>query len=75
MINDIFQHCKPNIHTSLYADDGALWLVHSDLTDALTQIQSALDTVLVWSHKWGLKVSTQKTKAMIFIRRRKLPLF
>ena len=24
------------------------WLVHLDLTDALTQIQSALDTVLIW---------------------------
>ena len=50
-------------------------MVHSDLTDALMQIQSALDTILVWSHEWGLKVSTQKTKAMIFARRRKLPPF
>ena len=33
-------------------------------------MQQALDSVLRWSQKWGLKISTNKTTATIFTRKR-----
>ena len=39
----------------------------------MAQVQAALDTIIQWSHTWGLKLSAQKTKAMICTRQRKQP--
>ena len=65
MINDIFDECPENIQTSLYADDGAMWLITDNLQQGLADLQKAIDEVSKWSHKWGLQVSHKKTTAMI----------
>ena len=31
MINDLFNGCLGNVEMSLYADDGALWIVGQDI--------------------------------------------
>lgn len=69
LINDLFASVPDQVRTSLYADDGALWIVHDDLIPALNLMQAALDTVGSWSHTWGLTMSPAKTSALIFTRR------
>jgi ribonuclease HI len=69
LINDLFALLPPLVSHSLYADDGALWITGQNLTECLTTMQSALDSVVKWSHKWGLQISPLKTKAIIFTRR------
>ena len=65
MINSIFDDIDQNIETSLYADDGAMWIVSEDLTKAIATMQDALNKISIWSHTWGLKISSNKTIAMI----------
>jgi ribonuclease HI len=70
MINDIFDGCNPMVQTSLYADDGALWLSHDNVAEGLEIVQGALDQVHRWSQMWGLQISATKSKAIIFTNRR-----
>jgi ribonuclease HI len=70
IINDLFAGMPDGIAHSLYADDGALWCCHEDLAEATNLMQSALNQIITWTHSWGLQVSTAKTYAMIFTRRR-----
>ena len=72
MINSLFPHSLPVAHYSLYADDGAFWLAARDLATGLRQAQEVLDSLMLWSHQWGLEVSASKTKCMIFTKHRKL---
>lgn len=71
MINDFFTNCPPDIHHSLYADDGAMWVSKQSIEAATSTLQLALSCLEQWSHRWGLVISATKTKAMIFTRRRK----
>jgi hypothetical protein len=70
LINDLFADMPKDIAHSLYADDGALWCCHKDLAEATTLMQSALNQLIPWTHKWGLQISIAKTHAMLFTRRR-----
>ena len=65
MINDIFDQVPPNIQTSLYADDGAMWTSSSSLPEALQLMQTALDSVSSWSDHWGLSLAPTKTSVLI----------
>lgn len=67
-INDLFSSVSPNIHTSLYADDGALWTTEASLTVALGHLQLAINSLVDWSNRWGLSISISKTSALIFTR-------
>ena len=58
----------PNLSLSQCADDSAIWTKHSSPRLALKKIQSALDKIEMWSQLWGFKISTLKTKAIIFSR-------
>ena len=69
LINDLFHSVHPPVHTSLYADDGALWTTSPTLLGAVQQMQAALDAVSAWSHTWGLSISAAKTSAMFFTLR------
>ena len=69
-INDIFADVPSSVRTSLYADDGALWVSAPKLLDAVDLMQQALTTLETWSHKWGLFLSSQKTTALVFTSRR-----
>lgn len=59
---------QPNVSTSLYANDEALWVTATDLHSALADLQRAQDAIGVWSQTWGLSLSPQKISAIIFTR-------
>lgn len=65
-INDLFHNLPANVQTSLYADDSTIWTISDSLPLACKDIQAALDAIVRWCNKWGLEVSTTKTKAIIF---------
>ena len=69
MINDLFKGCPKEIKYSLFADDAAMWVVGAQLTTITSVLQVALRGVEEWCHRWGLRISIQKTKAMIFTNR------
>ncbi|MEW8548123.1 MAG: reverse transcriptase domain-containing protein, partial [Candidatus Thiodiazotropha sp.] len=60
----------PNLSLSQFADDSALWTKHSSPKHALNKLQQALNTIELWSQVWGFKISTIKTKAIIFTKKR-----
>lgn len=72
MINGIIQN-STEIDYSLYADDCAIWVRRRTIQECITVLQSTLDSVMQWSQNWGLGLSSTKTKAMIFTRRRRYP--
>ena len=59
----------PNLSLSQFADDSAIWTKHSSPKLALKKIQSALDKIEMWSQLWGFRISTLKTRAIIFSKR------
>ena len=69
-INDIFVGVPEQVRSSLYADDGALWVTASELPAALALMQTALDSVASWTHTWGLTIAKAKTHAIVFTSRR-----
>ena len=71
-INDLFRDTPANVNSSLYADDGAMWVVSRNLDEALTTLQDALHKIENWSQIWGLTISPNKTNAIIFSRRHTL---
>ena len=70
MINDLFSDLDTNISYSIYADDGAAWTVASNINEAVNRIQGVIEHVIQWSHKWGLDISDDKTKAVVFTKKR-----
>ena len=72
-INDLFAAVPAGVHTSLFADDGALWVCHPSLEEATDQMRLALRRIEEWSHRWGLAFSSAKTSAVLFTRRRTPP--
>ena len=68
VINNILSNPPPGVKISLYADDVVLWVSSFYLQTCLTCIQRALDLMQGWSEACGLRFSTTKTKAIVFMR-------
>ena len=67
-VNDLptkVQHSK----VSQFADDVAIWKSNRNLTFVTRQIQSDLNNIQAWCKAWGAKLSSRKTKCMVFSRR------
>ena len=58
----------PDVHFSEYADDVAIYAINKDVGVLSRVMQRALNTFGNWARKWGLAVSTSKTKAMMFTK-------
>ena len=71
MINDLFDHVNSPTQTSKFADDGAIWVKHRDISQIRKKLQSALDGVDQWCNKWGFTLSSEKTVGVLFKRRGK----
>lgn len=59
-----------------FADDTSLIAVarpHDTLQHTANRVQVGLDTALAWAKRHGLLFSPEKTKVMLFTRKRKLP--
>ena len=72
LINDMFHGLPNGVHHSLFADDGAIWTEARNIAEAMTKMQRAIDAIETWSNRWGLEISTSKTKVLIFTHKRKL---
>ena len=72
MINDIFVDVGRNIGSSLYADDGAIWLRGKNYKQLMSSMQKNIIKVENWSYKWGFKMSIAKSCYMLFTRKRKM---
>ncbi|XP_037536736.1 uncharacterized protein LOC119413748 [Nematolebias whitei] len=70
MINDMFDGVEIGMGRSLFADDGALWKRGKNLQFIIKKVQEAITTVEKWSNRWGLKFSVEKTKSIIFTRKK-----
>lgn len=70
MINDIFSHVQSDIGRSLFADDGALWKRGRNVAHVKQRIQEAINLVEEWSYSWGFKLSVEKTKVVLFTKKK-----
>ena len=61
-----------NIGSSLYADDGAIWLRGKNYKRLMSSMQKNVVKVENWSYKWGFKMSIDKSCYMFFTRKRKV---
>lgn len=73
----LFNIMVNDLHTSIskvclgqFADDGSLWKGNRCLKFLKSCMEYDLKSVSVWCSKWGFRLSTSKTVAIIFTRRR-----
>ena len=70
MIDDLFEHVtNKNINTSKFADDGAIWVTHRDVSKIRKLLQETLNGVEKWCDKWGFTISPEKTIGVLFRRK------
>ena len=75
MANDLADEIKytydqeDNCDLFQFADDNTLSFSHRDIKIINSKLQESLDTITSWSHKWGFKLSEQKTSAVLFGKR------
>ncbi|XP_067676368.1 uncharacterized protein [Haliotis asinina] len=71
MIDDLFEHVPRDSYTntSKFADDGAVWVRHRELSKIQAQLREALDGVEQWCDKWGFTISPEKTVGVVFKRK------
>ena len=60
-INDVVENVRGDVHSSLYADDLALWTSDKQMSGATWAMQWALKSLETWSNKWLLKINETKT--------------
>ena len=60
------------ISLSGYADDSTVWRKHHCPKLAIKDLQAVLNIIEIWSKEWGFKISSTKTKAIIFTQKRNL---
>lgn len=56
---------------SVFADDGAIWKRGRNVEYIVQKMQEAILKIERWAMSWGFKFSVEKTKTMIFTRRRR----
>lgn len=64
-VNDIVK-LDATVNFVLYADDTSLFISGPDANEVATRAEKCLSEISRWSKSNGLKINTQKTKAIIF---------
>ena len=59
--------------TALYADDCCFWQIGTDINEIHNEVQENLNGVSAWCNKWGFKLSSSKSAAVLFTRKHKVP--
>ena len=54
----------------MFADDGALWKRGKNINHIINKMQQAVNMVEKWSYSWGFKFSVEKTKTLMFTKKR-----
>lgn len=70
LINDVFREIENGMGFSLFADDGAIWKRGRNMKFIVKKLQEAIMKIEEWSYKWGFKFSVDKTKIMLFTKKR-----
>jgi hypothetical protein len=65
-INDILADLPPEAQISLFADDLAIWVQHSDKAQAEVMMQQVLDQLGEWAARWNMTISMEKTECCLF---------
>ncbi len=73
MINDLFNQVESEVGKSLFADDGALWKRGRNILYINRTMQEVIWKVEEWAFDWGFKFSVEKTKTVMFSRKRVVP--
>jgi len=73
MIND-FPPPTDQAEQSIFADDSAIWKDGKNIDQIGRDIQKNIDSIVNWTNKWGVKISTTKTVGIIFTRRPRISL-
>ena len=66
MINDMFQEVGAGFGLSLFADDGAIWKRGRNIAFLTEKVQGALDKVVDWAGRWGLKCQWNNPSVLFF---------
>lgn len=67
MIDDL-PDCLQNVQTSLFADDSSLYKAGRNINLLQTAVQRDLSALQDWCDKWGFRISTEKTVAVLFTK-------
>ena len=54
----------------VYADDITLYVTATDVGEACSAMQEMLTKFEVWSSKWGMQISSQKSTTSLFTQKR-----
>ncbi|KXZ75572.1 RNA-directed DNA polymerase from mobile element jockey-like Protein [Tribolium castaneum] len=71
-INDVTRDIRAPIKTTLYADDLTLFIKGNDIISSKNLMQRAIDSLELWSRTTGFCFSPEKTKCVIFSKRKKI---
>lgn len=70
-INKIFTNIQYPVKTVMYADDLVIFISSKNITEIKQTLQNTLNKLTEWCKNSGFKFSTEKTKALVFTRKRK----
>jgi len=65
MIDDLPSELT-DVESALFADDCSIFKSGRNIKHIENTVQNALDEIYKWCQKWGFKISTQKTYAVLF---------
>ena len=66
--------CSTEVISSEYADDITIYCTGDDILTITNNIQAAINNFYKWTKDWGLSLNQQKTKCMLFTRKRIQPI-
>jgi len=66
MINDFPTSADTDIHTSLFADDSAIWKSGANLERIINSLKPQVKEIAEWCDTWGFTLNEKKTTAVIF---------
>jgi ribonuclease HI len=67
MIND-FPETEHQTHTSLFADDSAIWRSGRNLNAITEKLKRDVHKIVQWCNEWGFRLNEKKTVAIIFTK-------
>lgn len=71
MINGMFKEVQNLTGVALFADDGTIWKRGRNIAFLTKKMQQALNIVQDWAVQWGFRISEDKTKCILFTKKRK----
>lgn len=67
--SDLKHSIPEGVEFALYADDTAIYSTSNDISQIMTQLQTAINNLCDYFTKWCIKVNKNKTQAIFFTRK------